>query len=40
MVSPATVAHQTMRYENAAIHKILPMKVTTKNFRAENNNIS
>jgi len=29
---PVIVAHQTMRYENAAIHNILPMNVIAKNF--------
>ena len=36
MVSPATVAHHTMRYEYAAIHKMLPKKVMMKNFRSGN----
>lgn len=31
-VSPATFAHQTIRYEYAAIQKIEPMNVTAKNF--------
>lgn len=31
-VSPATFAHQTMKYEKAAIQSILPRNVTTKNF--------
>jgi len=33
MTSPDTVAHHTMRYEYAAIHKMLPKKVMMKNFR-------
>lgn len=31
-VSPATLAHHTMRYEYAAIHTMEPMKVTGKNL--------
>lgn len=31
-VSPAMFAHQTIRYEYAAIQKIEPMNVTAKNF--------
>lgn len=31
-VSPATFAHQTIRYENAAIHTIEPIKVIGKYF--------
>lgn len=34
-VSPATFAHQTIRYEYAAIQKIEPMKVIGKNFFPE-----
>lgn len=30
-VSPNTFAHQTIRYEYAAIHNIEPINVTTKN---------
>lgn len=33
IVSPTTLAHQTIKYENTAIHTILPMNVTIKNFR-------
>ena len=33
-VSPVTVAHHTIKYENAAIQRILPRNVTGKNFRA------
>ena len=36
IASPATVAHHTMRYEYAAIHKMLPKKVMMKNFRSGN----
>lgn len=32
IASPATVAHHTMRYENAAIHRMLPKNVMMKNF--------
>ena len=32
IVSPATFAHQTIRYEYAAIQQIEPMNVTAKNF--------
>ena len=32
IASPATVAHHTMRYENAAIHRMLPTNVMMKNF--------
>jgi hypothetical protein len=35
IVSPVTVAHHTMRYENAAIQRILPRKVMMKNLRAD-----
>ena len=38
MVSPAMVAHQTMRQEQAAIHRMLPIKVIGKNFRAKTQN--
>ena len=31
-VSPATLAHQTIRYEYAAIHTIDPINVTGKNL--------
>lgn len=34
-VSPATFAHQTIRYEYAAIQKIEPMNVIGKNFFPE-----
>lgn len=34
-VFPVTVAHHTIRYENAAIQRILPKKVIGKNFLEE-----
>ena len=37
-VFPVTVAHHTIKYENPAIHMILPIKVIGKNFRAEKQN--
>ena len=36
IASPATVAHHTMRYENAAIHRMLPTNVMMKNFFSGN----
>merc|ERR1712029_769984 len=33
-VSPVRVAHHTIKYEKAAIHSMLPVKVTGKNFLA------
>lgn len=33
--SPAYVAHQTIKYEKMAIHRMLPINVMGKNFRAE-----
>lgn len=35
-VSPITVAHHTIRYEYAAIHRMLPRNVTGKNFLPTN----
>ena len=34
--SPVTVAHHTIRYENAAIQRMLPTNVIAKNFLPEN----
>ena len=34
-VLPVTVDHHTIKYENAAIHNMLPKKVMGKNFLAE-----
>lgn len=36
-VSPTILAHQTIRYEYAAIHKILPRNVIGKNFLPKEN---